>query len=794
VSGAPLHILLLADRDWTHPQGGGTGTNLYGQVSRWIAWGHRVTVIAGSYPGATPVERLGDQLTIHRMGSRLTVFPKAAWATLRGVGRDADVVVEVVNGIAFFTPLWRWMRKPRVAIVHHVHQDHYVYELGRRGRIAAFLLERLPLRLLYQGTEVLTISRAAADDLVALGVPRERIHVAYLGVEPDQFHDARRDERPMLLYLGRLKQYKRVEVALDVLAACPGATLEIAGDGEWRGEIEREIAARGLGDRVTLHGFVSEAEKTELFGRAWLNLTASSAEGWCLTVMEAAACGTPSGALRVGGLAESVVDGETGVLAETPGELATKVSALIAAPQRRDELGAAAKARARGFTWENAAASNLEVLQRVAGGPRTSLRAELRRSESAKAGGLAAATLISNAIQLLFTIVFTRILGAGGYGSLAALVSAFLVLLVGGQALQVAAARETALHHLGDGARLSATIESWTRQLVLATIVAAGLGYALQHPIAHVVGVPEHPLAAAAILPTGVIWLLLSLQRGVLQGLRDYVPVGVSLIAEAIGRLACGLVLVGLGAGVTGAFIGAPLGMLLVAAGMFVLLRRRVGHPADALPARSLRALTAGAWVPIGGLALLALLQNVDIIIVKHRVGGDAAGSYAAAGVAAKAVVWVAIGIALHLLPEATRRAAAGLDPLPVLRRAFTVLAVVAAPALLLFAAVPHLILRVAFGEDLTQADNALFLLGLAMTVLAVGYLMVQYMIALGRHSFLWVLGAVAVVEPVLLSVGDLTLFSYAALVLAAQVVAAGGVLVLGLRGRRRTPAAASAR
>ena len=133
------HILILTDRDWTHPQGGGTGTNLYGQVARWLAWGHRVTVIAGDYPGAAPVERLGDGLTIHRMGTRLTVFPRAAWAVFRGLGRDADVVLEVINGIAFFTPLW--LRAPRVALVHHVHQDHYVHELGRRGRIAAFLLE-----------------------------------------------------------------------------------------------------------------------------------------------------------------------------------------------------------------------------------------------------------------------------------------------------------------------------------------------------------------------------------------------------------------------------------------------------------------------------------------------------------------------------------------------------------------------------------------------------------------------------------------------------------------------------
>src|SRR3954469_23008073 len=54
----PLHILVLTDREWTHPQGGGTGTNLFGQVMRWLAWGHRVTVIACGYSGSLPVAHL----------------------------------------------------------------------------------------------------------------------------------------------------------------------------------------------------------------------------------------------------------------------------------------------------------------------------------------------------------------------------------------------------------------------------------------------------------------------------------------------------------------------------------------------------------------------------------------------------------------------------------------------------------------------------------------------------------------------------------------------------------------
>jgi glycosyltransferase involved in cell wall biosynthesis/O-antigen/teichoic acid export membrane protein len=789
-----LHILVLTDRDWMHPQGGGTGTNLYGQVARWLAWGHRVTVIAGSFPGAPAVQRPAERLEIRRMGTRLTVFPRAAWAVARGAGRDADVVLEVVNGIAFFSPLWFFLRAPRVALVHHVHQRHYVTELGRRGRVAALLLEKLPLSVLYRHLPFLTISGAAREDLVALGVPREQIHVAYLGVEPAAFRPGVRAEQPTLLYLGRLKQYKRIEVVLDVLEAIPEARLEIAGDGDHRPALEAEIARRGLGDRVTLHGFVNEEEKAEVYGRAWVSLTASSAEGWCLTVMEAAACGTPSAALRIGGLPESIVDGRTGLLADTPQELAVAVRGLIADPALRDRLGAAAQARARDFTWEATAQANLDVLERAARSPRPRLRAALMRSESGKAAALAGATLANNAIQLVFVVVITRLLGFTDYGALAALVSAFLILLVGGQSIQVAAAREAALGRLGGGAQLRTTLTRWTRQLVLVTALLAVAGALLRTPLAALIGTPEHPWAAAAIPPTGGLWFLLSLQRGALQGLRGYGAVGISIVLEAVGRLTGSVILVLAGAGVTGAFLGTPLSFAVIAAGLAVTLHRRLVHdeaaaggsaPGGAAPAvATLRGLVGNGWVPILGLVLLAVLQNVDVIIVKREIGGDAAGAYAAAAVAAKTVVWVAIGIGLHLLPEATGRAAAGLDPRPVLMRALAILAAVAVPVLLIFAVAGGPLLRAAFTAKAGQASGALVLLAAAMSLLAVAYLTVQYMLALGEVRFLWVLGLVVVVEPIVLTSGHFDLVPFAAIVLAVQCAAAAMVLALGLRAR----------
>jgi len=186
--------------------------------------------------------------------------------------------------------------------------------------------------------------------------------------------------------------------------------------------------------------------------------------------------------------------------------------------------------------------------------------------------------------------------------------------------------------------------------------------------------------------------------------------------------------------------------------------------------------------VPIGGLLLLAILQNVDVIIARHQLGADRAGSYAVAAVAAKTVVWVAIGVGLQLLPQATARAAQGVDPRPVLWRALAVLGCVAVPALIVFALMPKLLLRVAFGPDTVDAAPALLVLGLAMTLLAVAYLTVQFMIALGQVRFLWVLGAVAIGEMALLFAGRFTITGFAGTVAVMQLVAAGSVLFLATR------------
>src|SRR3954453_23382484 len=785
----PLHILVLTDRDWTHPQGGGPGTNLFGHVSRWLGWGHRVSVIAAGYGGAEPVERIGD-LTLYRIGGRSTVFPRAIWKQWRGLVPDVDVVLEVINGITFLTPVW--LRRPHAALVHHVHTEHYEREMGRIGRVAGLFLETLPLKLLYRGSRFVVISHATKKDLEPFGISADSVTVNHIGVELGAFAPGERAEEPTLLYLGRLKKYKRVEMLLDTVEALPDVVLEIAGDGDHRPVIESEIERRGIGERVRLHGHVDEAEKLALLQRAWVNMTASSAEGWCLTVMEAAACATPSVAMRIGGLPESIVDGETGLLADDGPGLIDATRRLVEDNELRERMGNAAFERAHEFSWDRTAQATLDVLEgELAVEPRTRPLRQLlpgfSRSDTGRAAGLAAAVMAANFIALAYTIVFARVLPSDGYGSLAALVSTFLILSVPGSALQLTVAREVSRSVAANEPYPAAGVWGWLSTLAVVTVGATLVAILCRSLIAHAVGVPDLPWAASAAVPAGCLWLILSVQRGALQGLQRYKLVGFSLIGEAMMRLIAGLVLVGLGMGVTGAFLGTAVSIGRVAAALTVPLLRAAG-PHHEHHEKPLRQLLSRAWAPVSALALIAVLQNIDVIVVKHVADKDEAGAYAAAAVIAKGVIWVAVGLGLYLLPEAARRTRMGQDARPVLVRTLALVGFVSIPAVLLYVVGAEPVLIAVFGEQYKSGAGALPVLAVAMTLLACAYLSVQYLLALERANFLWALGVAAIAEPLVLQAIGTHLTAVAVGLLVVQSLLAAVVLSLGFRSAAGPP------
>jgi len=408
----------------------------------------------------------------------------------------------------------------------------------------------------------------------------------------------------------------------------------------------------------------------------------------------------------------------------------------------------------------------------------------LSGSDTAKAAGLAGAMVANNVIALGSVIVFSRELT--DYGSLAALVSYFLILAVVGYAIQLATAREAVLGHLGVGAGLAATIRSWTRSLLLLTAVMTVVSVLVRHPIASAVGVKQD-WAAALGIPAGCLYVLLCMLRGCLQGLGDYRAVGISLIGEQATRLAIGGILAGVGLGVTGAYVGTPLSFVAIMFYCGALLRRRLGVAEPGRrPALPLLTHVRNAWTAIAALGIIAVLQNIDIIAAKHRFTSDLASSYSATAVAAKVLIWVAMGAGFYLVPEVSRRHAAGESTRPVLGKALAIVAAAAVPCLLIFAVASRLLIKLAFGANRLLATDALFILGVAFTVLAATYLAVQYMLALRRSWFLLPLGAVAVAEPILLLQASRQPKQFALVVLGVQLLGALVAFGLALRPEKR--------
>ncbi len=418
----------------------------------------------------------------------------------------------------------------------------------------------------------------------------------------------------------------------------------------------------------------------------------------------------------------------------------------------------------------------------------------LQGSDTAKAAGLAGAMIANNVIALGSTVVFARELT--DYGSLGALISYLLILTVAGQAMQVATAREGVLGHLGVGPALLTTVKNWTRAMLAVTAVLTVASVLLRHPIASAVGVRRFPWGAALGIPTGCMYLQISLLRGALQGVGDYKSVGLSLVFEQAARLVAGAAFA-VAFSVSGAYLGSIISYFAMCAYCWVQLRRyaaayeAAGGPPSPAPPVSLWAHVKRAWAPIAGLAVIAVLQNIDIIAAKHRFTTTTATSYAAVAVAAKVLIWVAIGAGFYLVPEVSRRRSEGEDTRPVLFRALAIIGVCAIPCLLIFAFGAHPLISAVFGHKKATAYKSLLPLGAAFTVLSATYLAIQYMLALKRTWFLLAIGCVAVAEPILLLHASKRPASFAIVVLGIQ--AAGALLAFGLALRRDSAPPATA-
>ena len=366
-----VRILFLNWRDTTNPEGGGSERYVENVATRLAAVGHTVTVFCAAHAQA-PADETSAGVRYVRRGSKLGVYPHALWhLAARRLGR-VDVVVDVQNGMPFFSRLVT--RKPVVVLVHHVHREQWRVVYGPlRARIGWWIESRVA-PVLYRRSQYVAVSEVTRDELVGLGVDRERVAVVHNGTEPALAPTVAPCELPLLCVLGRLVPHKRVEHALETVRrlapGLPGLRLTVVGQGWWDERLRGAAVELGVDHLVTFTGYVDDTAKHAALARSWVLLAPSLKEGWGLSVVEAASHGVPTVAYRsAGGVAESVHHGETGLLVED--DLDAFVAAtlrLLSDETLRRRMGSAARERAGQFTWGDAADSFLLVLRTALSG------------------------------------------------------------------------------------------------------------------------------------------------------------------------------------------------------------------------------------------------------------------------------------------------------------------------------------------------------------------------------------------------------------------------------------------
>jgi glycosyltransferase involved in cell wall biosynthesis len=375
VSLAGRHVVFFNWRDTANPEGGGSERYVE-QMARGLAKrGARVTLFCAAHAEA-PAEEHVDGVRVVRAGSKLGVYAQGVRRlAMRRFGR-VDLVVDVQNGLPFFTRMAT--RRPVVVLVHHVHREQWpVVYPGVTGRLGWWIESRLAPAL-YRRCQYIAVSRATRRELGTLGVSGDRVAVVHNGTDPAPTVREERSPEPSICVVGRLVPHKQVEHAIDAVRALrrefPGLRLHIVGSGWWEGDLRKYTAESGAADLVTFEGHVSEQRKHEIYARSWLMALPSLKEGWGLVVGEAGSHGVPTVAYAsAGGTRESVVHGRSGVLVDDKPALVEAIRDLLHDRRRLGDLGDGARAQSRVFAWEHSQQSFAHVITDVLQGRRVAV-------------------------------------------------------------------------------------------------------------------------------------------------------------------------------------------------------------------------------------------------------------------------------------------------------------------------------------------------------------------------------------------------------------------------------------
>lgn len=364
-----MKILIFNWRDIKNPKAGGAEVVIHENAKRWVRAGHEVTILAGGFKGCKGKEKL-DSIEIFRTGEWYSLYWKAKRYYNKYLKENVDVVVEAINTIPFFTPLY--VHKPIISLIFQFTKDIYFKFLPRFVAYFPYYLEPFILKL-YKKCPVVVLSESIKKELITTGFDKNSVFVIEPGINHhEDLIGKRKTEYPSMLYLNRIVNYKNPDHVIlafkKVKKEIPQAKLIMAGfrsNNSYERKIKSLARELKLVEDVQFYKFVNGQEKIELLQSAWVHILPSIREGWGLSVVEAAAYGIPTVGYDVVGLRDSVRDGITGLLVPSGNinALANSIINIITDNALRNELGRNALEYARRFDWDKSSEKFLKLIE-----------------------------------------------------------------------------------------------------------------------------------------------------------------------------------------------------------------------------------------------------------------------------------------------------------------------------------------------------------------------------------------------------------------------------------------------
>ena len=277
-------------------------------------------------PGSLSHDEALDGLNVHRIRGNILAHayvPKI----IKQIKPDI-IVDDLGHAVPWFSPYFT--DKPVVASFYHLHARSLPGQVNPLIVPILTFIEK-QYKHVYNKSTFVTLSNTAVNDLLELGINKQNIVKILPGVNHNILKPSKKSEVPLLIYFAGMRDYKRPWMALELLNALrdKNFTLIVVGSGPSFLRVKETCKKYSLYNQVKFTGRLSYDELAELLGSSWINLHFSLTEGFGLSIVEAAACGTPTVALDAPGVSEVINEFGFGLVARDLDDMKNKIEEML---------------------------------------------------------------------------------------------------------------------------------------------------------------------------------------------------------------------------------------------------------------------------------------------------------------------------------------------------------------------------------------------------------------------------------------------------------------------------------